>query len=81
MWYLNLDKKLYYFRETGLFIWINANFDELQLTQSWICFAEILYKFPTLQFLQKGVRDFLILFRSWVVNINKNLKNLIFVSV
>ena len=40
-------KQNYYFRETRLFVWKIENFDELQLLQSLIFFAEIFYMFPT----------------------------------
>ena len=44
--YVNLTKLLY-FRETRLVVWKIENFDELQLPQSLIFFAEILHLFPT----------------------------------
>ena len=74
--YLNLDRALL-FQETKLFVWKIENFDELQLPQSLIFFAEILHMFPNWQCLQNGVRDFFVvvvcLFRFWVIN--KNVKN------
>ena len=45
IWYLNLDNAL--LQETRLFVWKIENFDELQLPQSLIFFAEILHTFPT----------------------------------
>ena len=45
IWYLNLDKAL--LQETRLFVWKIENFDELQLPQSLIFFAEISHMFPT----------------------------------
>ena len=38
---------LYYFQETNFFVWKIENFDELQLPQSLILFAEILGSFST----------------------------------
>ena len=49
------------------FVWKIENFDELQLPESLIFFAEILHAFFTYK------RVFQILFRSW--DINKNVKN------
>ena len=57
IWYLNLDKD-YYFQETRLFVWKIENFDKLQLPQSLVFFAEILF----------------ILFRSWVINKNVKIE-------
>ena len=51
--------KLYWFQETGYFVWKFENFDELQLPDSSIVFVETLHTFPTYRRLQKGVRDFL----------------------
>ena len=38
---------LYYFQETGFFVWKIENFDELQLPYSLIFFDEILHTFST----------------------------------
>ena len=51
-----------------LFPWKIENFDELQLPLSLISFAEIMHTFPSYECLQKGVRDFLIFFRSCVID-------------
>ena len=59
------------FWETRFFVWKILNFDELKLLQNSIHFAETLHTFLTYQCLQKGVRDFFILFRSWVICKNK----------
>ena len=42
-----MKANLYYFRETKLFVWKIENFDELQLPQNLIFFAEILDTFCT----------------------------------
>ena len=47
------------------------NFEQLQLLQSSIFFAETLHTFPTYQCLQMGVSDFFYLFRSCVTCKNK----------
>ena len=51
IWYLNLDNAdhldKYPGRETRLFVWKIGNFDEVQLPQSLIFFAEILHTFLT----------------------------------
>ena len=44
---LKFRKKLYYFRETRLFVRIIENFDQPQLPQRLILLAEILPTFPT----------------------------------
>ena len=49
---------LHCFQETRYFVWKIETFDELQLPQNWIFFAEILHMFPTNQCLQKSVPDF-----------------------
>ena len=69
--YKNLDKALLFLRNQlfCLKIW---KFDELQLSYSSIFFAETSHTFSTYQYLQKGVWDFFISFRSWVFC--KNLK-------
>ena len=53
--------KLYYFRETRLFVWKIETFGELKLPYSSMVFAEILCKFSSWQYTQKGIWD-LILF-------------------
>ena len=42
-----MKANLYYFQETKLFVWKIENFDELQLPQNLIFFAEILDTFST----------------------------------
>ena len=58
--------KLYCFWESRYFVWKFENFDKLQPPNSSIVFHEISHMFLTYQSLQKDVRDFFILFRSWV---------------
>ena len=48
-WSNTLNKALL-FRETRLFVWKIENFDELQLPQSLIFFAEILHTFTFVLF-------------------------------
>ena len=42
------------------------NFDDLQLPQGLIFFAELLHTFPTHHCLQKGVRDFF--YFAWILS-------------
>ena len=69
--YLSLDKA-YFFWETMLFVWKVEKLQWAPTATKLIFFAEIMQTFPTQQCLQKGVRNFFILFRSWVIN--KNVK-------
>ena len=55
------------FEKPGILSWKFENFDELQLSYSSIFCAETSHTFCTCQCLQKGVWDFFILFRSWVI--------------
>ena len=54
---LNLDKALLLPRNLVIFL---ENFEELQLPQSLIFYAEILHTFPTYHCLQKGIQGFLL---------------------
>ena len=70
--YLNLDKALLFPRDQAIWLkngklWRASTTTKFNIF-SWN-FAQVFY----LQGLQKGVRVFLILFRSWVIN--KNVKN------
>ena len=59
--YKNLDKALLFL---GNKVYCLKNFEELQLPHSSIVSAETSHTFPSYQYPQKSVRDFLILFRS-----------------
>ena len=48
------NRQNYYFREIGYSVWKIENFDELQLTQSWILFAETFHTSSNYQCLQKS---------------------------
>ena len=62
------------FEEPVIFSEKWKTFNELQLPWCWIFFAETSHASPTYECLKKGVRDFLILFRSRVIC--KNEKDL-----
>ena len=70
--YLNFDKALLFPRNQA--IWQkNWKLWRAPTTTKFNVFAEILQTFLTYQCLQKGARDFFILFRTWVIN--KDVKN------
>ena len=60
-------RQLYCFWETRYLIWKFGIFDKLQLSFSSIFLAETSHTFSIYQCLQKGVWDFFIAFRSWVI--------------
>ena len=62
------------FEEPVIFSEKWKTFNELQLPWCWIFFAETSHASRTYECLKKSVRDFLILFRSWVIC--KNEKDL-----
>ena len=69
-------RKLFYVRETRLFVRKIENLDEFQLPYCRIFFAEFLHAFPSYQCLQKGVRNFFLFCLDLEL-----LINLVFVSV
>ena len=71
--YKNLDKALLFL---GNQVYCLKNFEELQLPHTLIVSAKTSHTFPSYQYPQKSVRDFLILFRSWVIC--KKLKRPVF---
>ena len=52
--YKNLDKALFFFRETRYFVWKIEKFNDLQISLNELFFAENFWTFPTYLSLQKA---------------------------